>query len=409
MGAPGSASGVQLHISSLPDGKVGRSSHRFIRWLEAAGQSWWQVNPLGPPGTDGSPYGSSSAFAGWEGHLGARGRRVTAGEIDDFLARNPEWAPDMLVRHGRAAVAGQVRFDRAWAGLRAHAHDHGVRLLGDLPYEVALRGDDRAAHPDLFLPGMQGGVPPDAFSATGQLWGTAVYDWRGHRAAGFAWWIARLRRAGTLYDMVRLDHFRGFVAAWAVPEGARDARAGAWLRAPGRELFAAAIDAHAMPAAIAEDLGVITPPVEALRRHLGLPGMRVLQFGLGIRGRPGPHDPRTWPADVVGYIGTHDNDTAVGWWRSLDPARRARLAWLDGPDVHWRLIEVLAGSPARLVIVQAQDVLGLGHGARMNDPARRSRQWRFRLPPGAPDARAARALRAITRDAGRLPDTPPAR
>ncbi len=401
-------SGVQLHVSSLPDGRIGPSSRRFVRWLEAAGQSWWQVNPVGPPGRDGSPYGSTSTFAGWPGLLGGRARRVSAGAIDDFIARNPQWAPALMAREGRRAIGDQVRFDRAWAALRSDAHDHGVRLIGDVPFGVALHGHDRAAHPGLFRPGLQGGVPPDAFSARGQLWGTAVYDWRRHRAEGFAWWTARLGRAARLFDLVRLDHFRGFVAAWAVGEHAGDARTGRWLPGPGRAPFDAAAAAGAMPPAIAEDLGVITPPVRALRQALGLPGMRVMQFGLGRPGRPGPHHPRAWPTDVVGYIGTHDNDTAMGWWRSLDPTARARLAWLDGPDVHWKLIDLLARSAARLVIVQAQDIMGLGSDARMNDPARSTGQWRFRLPAGAPGARAARELRAITRDADRLPGTSPA-
>jgi 4-alpha-glucanotransferase len=244
------------------------------------------------------------------------------------------------------------------------------------------------------------GAPPDAMSATGQLWGNPLYDWRVLRAHGYRWWIERLRRASQLCDLARIDHFRGFVAYWSVPARARSARAGRWRRGPGAAVFEAAQrELGALPL-IAEDLGVITPPVERLRMELGLPGMVVLQFGFS-GGPRNPHRPENHVESVVVYTGTHDTETAVGWWDSLSPSARARSG-LDPAKPQWSLIELALRSPAVLSIVPAQDVLGLGSEARMNRPGVTAGNWRWRLEQGQLTPALAARLREATARGGRL-------
>lgn len=393
------ASGVLLHPTSLPGGRLGEEAYRFVDWLAAAGQSWWQVLPLGPPDEDGSPYRAASAFAGWTGLLAEPGAPVSAEELDAFVARHPYWIGDWAAHTGENAVAGQVRFEREWGALRAYAAGCGVRLIGDLPIYVAPGSTDHLAHPELFQRGEVAGVPPDAFTATGQLWGNPLYDWAALRRTGYRWWTERFRRTLELVDLTRVDHFRGFVAYWSVPERMRTAKHGTWRRGPGREPFdAAAAELGELPL-IAEDLGLITPAVERLRDELGLPGMRVLQFAFDGSPR-NVHRPEHHPEHAVAYTGTHDNDTALGWWESLGRRERARTG-LDPREPHWSLVELALGSRARLAIVPAQDLLGLGGEARMNRPGRARGNWRWRLRRGQlTDALAAR-LREATAAAGR--------
>jgi 4-alpha-glucanotransferase len=229
------SSGVLLHPTSLPGGTLGAEARRFVDWLAAAGQSWWQVLPLGPPDDHGSPYASVSAFAGWNGLLAAPKARVTREERREFLARHAFWVEDWAEHAGGAALDDQIRFAREWGAVREYARTRGVRVIGDLPLYVA-GGVETAAHPELFDLAHVAGVPPDYFSATGQIWGTPCFDWAAHRAEGYRWWIERLRRAFELADVVRLDHFRGFVAYWAVPAGAPTAAGGRWRRGPGLRL-----------------------------------------------------------------------------------------------------------------------------------------------------------------------------
>jgi 4-alpha-glucanotransferase len=400
------SSGVLLHPTSLPGGRLGAEALRFVDWLAAAGQSWWQVLPLGPPDDHGSPYASLSAFAGSPGLLAEPGAPVSAAELESFAARHASWAGDWAAFAGEGAVACQVRFEREWGALRRYAAARGVRLLGDLPIYVAAGGADHAAHPELFQRGEVAGVPPDAFSADGQLWGNPLYDWRTLRATGYRWWIERFRRTLELVDLVRVDHFRGFVAYWAVPEGRRTARVGRWRRGPGRELFdAVSAELGALPL-VAEDLGVITPAVERLRDGLGLPGSVVLQFGFGAS-RRSPHRAENHPRRRVVYTGTHDNETAAGWWRGATRAQRAdaeaTLArhGIADDEPHRALVRLALGSRARLAIVPAQDLLGLGNEARMNTPGRSAGNWSWRLEEGALTPELARWLRAATEASGR--------
>ena len=275
-----------------------------------------------------------------------------------------------------------MRFEREWGALRAYANERGVRLIGDVPIYVAPGSADHRAHPELFRDDAVAGTPPDAYTDKGQLWGNPLYDWPALRRRGYRWWIARLARTFALYDLARIDHFRGFVSYWAVPSGARHALAGRWRRGPGRALFDAAGAALGALPIIAEDLGVITPAVERLRDALGLPGMVVLQFGF-VPGAPrNVHDVANHREHRIAYTGTHDNDTLRGWYESLPP--RPPRAGRRGPaarrrGVWWDLIALTFSSRARVAMVQAQDVLGLGSEARMNQPGRAVGAWRWRL------------------------------
>jgi 4-alpha-glucanotransferase len=302
--------------------------------------------------------------------------------------------------------------------LRSYAAERGVQMIGDIPIYVAPDGADHRVHPELFQDGWVAGAPPDAYSTTGQLWGNPLYDWPAIRRRRYRWWVERLRRTFELYDLARIDHFRGFVAYWAVPAGARDAAGGHWKRGPGRAVFDhAAAELGARLPLIAEDLGVITPAVERLRDDLGFPGMVVIQFAFDPNNQRGPHRLENHRENNIVYTGTHDHDTIRGWYESLEPDRRAevddeiRKANLTGSDpvkqaLHrepwWALIRLAFSSRARVAMVQAQDVLGLGSEARMNVPGEKGGSWGWRLEPGALTPELAKRLRAVTEDAGRL-------
>lgn len=399
-------SGVQLHPTSLPSGRLGPGAYEFVDWLAEAGQSVWQMLPLNPPDRHGSPYKAKSAFAAWPGLLAEPDAEVDPAEIEAFRERQSFWVPGWEAAAGRRAIADQVRFEREWAALRSYAGERGVRLMGDVPIYVAPRSADQRTWPELFRDDAVAGVPPDAYSADGQLWGNPLYDWPALQRRGYRWWIERFRRTFELFDLVRVDHFRGFVAYWAVPAGARTAKAGGWRRGPGAAVFRAAEAELGELAVLAEDLGDITPPVRRLRRQLGYPGMAILQFAFNPGDEGGTHDPVSHERDQVVYTGTHDNDTVVGWWETLPQGRRelARAAGLDPAEgISWSMIRLAWSSRCALAMCQAQDVLGLGSEARMNMPGTTGRSWRWRMQPGALTAEHAARLRELTEAAGRLP------
>ncbi len=401
------ASGVQLHPTSLPDGRLGPSAYEFVDWLAEAGQSVWQMLPLGPPDRHGSPYKSRSAFAAWPGLLADPKAEVSPEEVETFRERHAFWAPGWQAVAGRRAVADQVRFEREWSALRAYAAERGVRLMGDVPIYVAPGSADQRAWPELFRDDAVAGVPPDVYSQDGQLWGNPLYDWPALQRRGYRWWIERMRRTFELFDLVRVDHFRGFVAYWAVPDGARTAKVGRWRRGPGRAVFDAVSAELGDLAVVAEDLGDITPPVTKLRRDLGFPGMAVLQFGFNPDDPGAPHDPANHERHQVVYTGTHDNDTVAGWWETLAAPRRERVletvraAGLDAEPIHWAMIGLALASKPDLAMMQAQDILGLGNEARMNLPGTAKGSWKWRMEPGALTAEHAARLREMTRAAGR--------
>jgi 4-alpha-glucanotransferase len=404
------SSGVQLHPTSLPSGRLGPEAHALVDWLADAGQSWWQVLPLGPPDRYRSPYKSRSAFAAWPGLLADPEAPVSKSEELDFRERNAYWIEDWARLGGRGAVADQVRFDREWAALRRHASERGVRIMGDVAIYVAPGSVDHRAHPELFQNGAVAGVPPDAYSDTGQLWGNPLYDWPALRRRRYRWWVERLRRTFDLFDLARIDHFRGFVAYWAVPADAKEALSGRWKRGPGRAVFDAAERELGSPLPLlAEDLGVITPAVDRLRESLGLPGMRVLQFGFDPHDPTSPHRVDNHVEDSVVYTGTHDGDTARGWYESLGQEQRELVdAELERRGIAerepwWGLVRLAFASRGRVAMTQAQDVLGLGSEARMNMPGRAGGSWRWQLEPGALTPGLAKRLRGATEEAGRLP------
>jgi 4-alpha-glucanotransferase len=426
-------SGVLLHPTSLISGDgaaargaLGAAARTFIDWLAQAGFSIWQVLPLGPLSGGGSPYWARSDFAG-HAALIDRNELPDLGQLrsdfEMFRATHDDWLEDYVLfetlaerfqaawwdwpeafrarepkamcrfaREARERLDSrrieQWQFDWQWRALRGYAAERGVFLFGDLPIYVApdsvatwsARAQfqlDAAGRPLLLA-----GVPPDYFSADGQLWGNPLYDWQQAERDGFAFWRARLGRQLRRFDLLRIDHFRGLAGYWAVPAGARTAREGHWCPAPGQALFQAlGADFPDLPL-VAEDLGVITPDVELLRVGFRLPGMRVLQFGFD--GSPdNPHLPHNYQRDLVAYTGTHDNDTTVGWYHGLANADAQRVSYYlrsDAAGLPDAMARAVLASVAQLAIVPAQDLLQLGSEARFNTPGTVAGNWSWRLP-----------------------------
>jgi 4-alpha-glucanotransferase len=284
-----------------------------------------------------------------------------------------------------------------------------VRLFGDVPIYLAPDSVEVWARPELFQldgagrPTAVAGVPPDYFAADGQRWGNPLYRWEMHEATGFTWWLERLRAQFELFDLVRIDHFRGLEAYWAVPAGAPTAASGEWRLAPGEALLRQARETFGGLEVVAEDLGVITPEVEALRDGFGLPGMRIAQFGFDGDPR-NVHLPHHWTARSVGYSGTHDNDTTAGWYAHLDAGAQQFVADYLGcarAEVVPALVRTVLASVALLAVVPMQDLLGLGSEARMNRPGELGGNWQWRLEPGRLDADAAARLRDAVWASGR--------
>ena len=487
------SSGILLHISSLPSqygiGDFG-AAQGWLKRLQEARLSWWQMLPLGPPGAGDSPYQCFSAFAGnpdlispdlliADGLLGkshfqtprfpesrvdfprvqqfkrrflsAAFERFTTDrsthlqdEFTAFVSANAHWLDDYalfmaikearpktswmdwprdLARRKKSAIASaqnelrdlidrlkfeQFIFFRQLNSLRDRAKEAGIGLIGDLPIFISAESSDVWANPHLFLldrnrrPKFVAGVPPDCFSCTGQRWGNPVYNWRAMRADGFRWWIDRTRAALAQADLVRLDHFRGFAAYWQIPAENPTAEFGKWARSPGGELFEQMKQALNSLPFIAEDLGLITPDVERLRDRFGLPGMRVLQFGFGSSDNP--HSPHNYVRNCMVYTGTHDNDTTVGWWKSLVRDKRRELErYAPGAsrDIAWTLIRLAWTSVAAIAIAPMQDVLRLGNKARMNLPGTPTGNWQWRMPPTSLNGRWTEALGELTETYGR--------
>lgn len=351
---------------------------------------------------------------------------VTWTEWDPALARREpavlaKWrdllAPDIAVQR-----YWQFEFDRQWRALHAYCDARGVRIMGDVPIYVAHDSADVWSHPDLFYldengrPTRQAGVPPDYFSVTGQLWGNPIYRWDRIRETGYQWWINRFRAALGIFDLVRLDHFRGFEAYWEVPAADTTAMNGRWVKGPGAELFHVLTRALGELPIVAENLGVITPEVETIRNEFSLPGMAILQFAFGKDPQGPSFQPHNYPRNLAAYTGVHDNDTVVGWWtggvgdstRSADDVRRehdfarAYLGFENEP-IHWVMIRQVMRSVADIAVAPLQDVLGFGSEARMNVPGRASGNWRWRYRSGALTSELADRLKGFARMYGRCP------
>ena len=473
----GRASGILLHPTSLPgpfgSGDFGSDAYRFIDWLATAGQTYWQILPLGETGPGNSPYMSSSAFAGngllidlvelsnrgWlsiedltpnpdfqsdhVNYLLVRPFRMgrlhraaqnffASGNVDmqrsytEYCSRQNKWLDDYALfmtiaerevdsvwshwpielSHREPHALSQIKegcsdkisfwkfcqwcFDRQWSQLRLYANKHGVRIIGDIPIFVAYQSADVWAHQELFnldengCPTVVAGVPPDYFSETGQLWGNPLYRWDVHEESHYAWWIARLRHALQQADLVRIDHFRGFVAYWEVPADAPNAINGKWVAGPGEKLFDAFENAFPQMPIIAEDLGLITPDVIDLRDKFNLPGMRILQFAFG-EGEGNLFLPHHYVPNTVAYTGTHDNDTILGWWSTLpDRERSFASSYLkscreDEEGIVCLMMGSISKSKANIVVFTMQDVLKLSGKHRMNFPGLHTGSWEWRF------------------------------
>ncbi|HTV82697.1 MAG TPA: 4-alpha-glucanotransferase [Acidobacteriaceae bacterium] len=337
---------------------------------------------------------SSAAWSQWPDEVKFR-RRVA---LDRLRA---EGAEELAV-----ARVIQFAFDEQWRALREYCAARDIRFIGDVAIFVNYDSADVWTHPELFelhpdlSPIRVAGVPPDYFSETGQRWGNPLYRWDVLRQNGFAWWVDRTRRAHSLYDLIRLDHFRGFEAYWSIPAQDKTAVNGEWVKAPGAELFRRLHEQLGELPFIAEDLGLITKEVDALREQFSFPGMRVLQFGFSTRGAH-LHLPHRWVPNTVAYTGTHDNDTTRGWWETgATLVEKAAVEAYIQPDANqsvvWPLIRTAARSVADICLFPVQDILDLGSDARMNVPSRSQGNWSWRCPENALTPELAAKLAALT-------------
>ncbi len=439
-------SGALMHLGSL-DAALGRGGRAFIDWLAEAGFTVWQILPVGPTGADGSPYWVRSDYAGryafvdrqelpdpqspeYDQFLAASGQWLTDYALFESLSAARNWEPWWLwpqelrdrepaaLERARQELAGEVQrvkseqfaFAVQWRKLRAHAQSRGIRLLGDLPFYVAPDSAETWVHRSMFQLDGQGrptavaGVPPDYFSADGQLWGNPLYDWKAIQESGFSLWRSRVVQQLERVDVLRIDHFRALAAHWSVPANAPNARGGEWRPTPGEELMRLLQRELGDIPIVAEDLGVITEDVEALRKNFGMPGMKVLQFAFGGTG-DNPHLPHMHERDCVVYTGTHDNDTTLGWYSSLDGETLRRVDYFlrvtpgSMPDA---LIRATLGSVGQLAVIPVQDLLKLGSEGRMNTPGTAVGNWNWKLAPGSLTSGLARECSRLNRVFGRV-------
>lgn len=448
-------SGIFLPIASLPSlygiGDFGPAAYRFLRFLEHAGQRVWAILPLLVTDERGSPYASPSSFAlnpllispdillrkGFVSRTDlnrtrARGARVQYPEVsrkkyrllhmafrtfgkvhsaawnrslEGFQCRERLW----LIPWAKFASKSDWRFHAfcqwlahtQWQDLKKRAHKNGIALFGDLPFYVAQGSADMRDNPTLFdASGAVAGAPPDDFFPKGQWWGNPVYRWRSHVRQHFRWWLRRVERALELYDLVRLDHFRGFESVWVIPKG-KDSSDGHWAKASGTALLSALARRFGVKRFVAEDIGLMTPSVYALREKFGLQGTRIVQAGFRKTDLSSRHFPNNYPSSCVAYTGTHDMNTLADWWRTVakqDERRRVRkiLHWKKSTPPVWPLIQFGMKSKSSLFITPMQDLLSLGAAGRMNTPGTKTGNWTWRLSENTNLAPIAKKLRRLT-------------
>jgi len=376
-------------------------SHSFTAFCED--NAWWLDDyALFMAGKD---FHHGVVWAEWETGLARR----------DPIALS-QWR-EKLSREVEVHKFAQFEFFRQWGDLKRRCRRHGIRIMGDIPIYVAHDSADVWAHREMFQlnadgrPTVVAGVPPDYFSATGQLWGNPIYRWDVLARSGYRWWVDRFRASLKLFDMVRLDHFRGFEAYWEVPADATTAIGGKWVKGPGRELFEVLQKELKELPVVSENLGVITPEVESLRQEFGFPGMSLLQFAFGNDPQGPSFRPHNYTRELAAYTGGHDNDTTVGWWTSTGVGESTRSAedickereftkaylGFENEPIHWVFIRAVMASVAAIAIVPLQDVLGLGSEARMNLPGTVSGNWKWRYRENALTGEIKTKLRELTR------------
>lgn len=490
------ASGILLPVFSLPSkygiGCFSKEAYTFIDQLKEAGQSRWQILPLGPTGYGDSPYQSFSTFAGnpyfidlktlikeelltkkecaafdfgnapysidYEKLYRSRFKLLRKaykrfhpnGDYKKFIAQNDWWLSDyalyMAIKDAHdgkpwfswekglrdrdtdaLALAEealhdeinfyrfqQFEFDKQWSRLKSYANKNGIQIIGDLPIYVAFDSADTWASPNLFQfdenhnPTHVAGCPPDAFSATGQLWGNPLYDWDYHKKTDYEWWLRRISYSFKLYDIVRIDHFRGFDEYYAIPFGAKTAEHGKWMPGPGIDFFHTIERNLGTLNIIAEDLGFLTDSVLKLLKDSGFPGMKVIQFAFDNR-ESSNYLPHTYSTNCVVYTGTHDNDTTRGWYHHIPKECRdfakeyLHKPLLDEDSLSWDFIAMAMGSVADLCVIPIQDYLCLGTHARINTPSILGGNWTWRLGKKQINKKLIKEIKNITKLYGRLP------
>ncbi len=487
--------GVLLPVSSIPSkygiGTFSKQAYEFVDFLERAGQSFWQILPLGPAGYGDSPYQSFSTFAGnpyyidleelikkgWltkeecdacdfgsdDGYVDyekiylsrfrilkiayERSNIKEDKEFGEFKEDNAawledyalymavknsfhgiswiEWEEDIRLRKPEAMKAYKEKFADEiefyqfqqfvfavqWLALKAYANKKKISIIGDIPIYVAFDSADTWANPELFqldescTPTGVAGCPPDSFSATGQLWGNPLYKWEYHKETGYEWWMQRISYCYRLYDVVRIDHFRGFDEYYFIPYGDTTAEFGHWEKGPGYDIFKVMKEKIGKKPVIAEDLGFLTPSVISLVKKTGYPGMKILQFAFDSR-EESDYLPHNYSNNSVVYTGTHDNDTTMGWYGSLnrqDKAFAKRYLNIKAKkEIYWEFIRAALSSVADTAIIPVQDYLGLGSEARVNMPSTLGNNWKWRLRDGQLDDSLAERIREITKLYGRI-------
>ena len=437
------ACGILMPVFSLPGpfgiGTLGKEAFAFVDFLAGAKQTYWQILPIGPTGYGDSPYQSFSAFADY-GAL-YRERPLVLKKAADRLLASPteayhtfctrqdfwledyalfmaikaeqhqaglaDWLDALRTRQpealaaARARLAEQVDYHKAvqfffytqWNALKAYANAKGVQLVGDIPIYVSPDSSDLWTHPELFQTDGQvhltqvAGCPPDAFAADGQLWGNPLYDWPKHQATDFAWWKRRMQHATSIYNVVRIDHFRGFESYYSIPAGNKTAAGGHWEKGPDRAFIQAMHECLGEGGIIAEDLGYLTPEVKAMLAASGYPGMKIMQFAFDRR-EPGNYLPYTYPANSVVYTGTHDNVTTEGWQQTAAPedvAYACRYLRCTPGTLTEAMISACLASASDMAIIPFADWLHLGAEARINTPSTQGANWQWRLAQPLPD------------------------